>query len=79
MTETAPVTVLCSRHTPLQKRGSVGQLLPGTRARIADLTTGEDLGPGQRGELLIKGPQVRVRGTRWLSPDQRHLGCYEAS
>lgn len=58
MTETAPVTVLCSRHTPLDKKGSVGQLLPGTRARIADLNTGEDLGPGQRGELLIKGPQV---------------------
>ncbi|KAE8737155.1 hypothetical protein FOCC_FOCC017382 [Frankliniella occidentalis] len=58
MTETSPVTVLCSRHTPLERRGSVGQLLPGTRARVVDLSSGEHVGPGQRGELLVKGPQV---------------------
>lgn len=37
----------------------MGQLLRGTRARIVDLGTGQDLGPNQRGELLIKGPLVR--------------------
>lgn len=58
MTETAPVTLLCSRSTPIKRRGSVGQPLTGTRARVVDLTTGEDLGPGERGELLVKGPQL---------------------
>lgn len=58
MTETAPVSLMCGRNTPLERRGSVGQLLRGTRARIVDLGTGQDLGPNQRGELLIKGPLV---------------------
>ncbi|KAK3908639.1 putative 4-coumarate--CoA ligase 3, partial [Frankliniella fusca] len=58
MTETSPATILCSRLTPQEKRGSVGQLLPGTRARVVDLGSGVDVGPGQHGELLVKGPQV---------------------
>ena len=38
--------------------GSVGCLYPATQARIRDVETGKALGPGERGELLIRGPQV---------------------
>lgn len=38
--------------------GSVGCLLPSTEARIMDVETGRSVGPGQTGELLLKGGQV---------------------
>ncbi|TKY88800.1 hypothetical protein EX895_002431 [Sporisorium graminicola] len=38
--------------------GSVGSLLPATKARICDVETGRHVGPGERGELQINGPQV---------------------
>lgn len=38
--------------------GSVGCLYPATQARIRDPETGKPLGPGERGELLVRGPQV---------------------
>jgi acyl-CoA synthetase (AMP-forming)/AMP-acid ligase II len=40
------------------KPGSVGRLLPNIQARIVDVTTGADLGPDERGELLVRGPNV---------------------
>jgi acyl-CoA synthetase (AMP-forming)/AMP-acid ligase II len=56
MTETSPVTHV----SPIQrnKPGTVGVLLPNTEARIVDLDTDEDVEPGGRGELCIRGPQV---------------------
>jgi long-chain acyl-CoA synthetase len=43
----------------LAKPGSVGVPLPGTQVKIVDLQTGEiEQGPGQAGEICIKGPQV---------------------
>ncbi|WP_077798055.1 4-coumarate--CoA ligase family protein [Streptomyces sp. JHA26] len=39
--------------------GTVGKLIAGTEMRIVSLTTpGEDLGVGEAGEILIRGPQV---------------------
>lgn len=40
------------------RSGSFGIPLPNTDARIIDLETGEELPPGQVGELVIRGPQV---------------------
>ncbi len=40
------------------KEGTVGRPLPGISAKIVDLDTGEDLGPGRSGMLLITGPNV---------------------
>jgi acyl-CoA synthetase (AMP-forming)/AMP-acid ligase II len=40
------------------RRGSVGQLVPSTEAKIVDLVTGEPVDPGQTGEILVRGPQV---------------------
>ncbi|NIT59918.1 MAG: alpha/beta fold hydrolase [Aliifodinibius sp.] len=57
LTEASPVT----HANPLygvRKPGSIGVPIPNTEAKIVDLLTGEDLPPGQIGELVIKGPQV---------------------
>ncbi|XP_021913242.1 4-coumarate--CoA ligase-like [Zootermopsis nevadensis] len=60
MTESAPVTIFPSKHAPLSKMGSCGQIVPETQAKVVDLTTGQSLGPHESGELLIRGPQVML-------------------
>jgi long-chain acyl-CoA synthetase len=40
------------------KPGSVGRVVPGTECRIVDLDTGADLGTGELGEVLLRGPQL---------------------
>jgi acyl-[acyl-carrier-protein]-phospholipid O-acyltransferase/long-chain-fatty-acid--[acyl-carrier-protein] ligase len=40
------------------REGTVGQPLPGISAKVVDLETGEDLGVGKSGMLLIQGPNV---------------------
>jgi long-subunit acyl-CoA synthetase (AMP-forming) len=37
--------------------GSVGRVMPGTELRVVDPGSGRDLGPGEQGELLVRGPQ----------------------
>ncbi|MBT8198012.1 MAG: AMP-binding protein, partial [Acidimicrobiia bacterium] len=56
LTETSPVT----HATPPGKgrSGSIGVTISNTDVRIIDPETGEDLGVGENGEVLIKGPQV---------------------
>ena len=41
--------------------GSVGKIASHLQAKIVDPSTGEALGPGQRGELWVRGPIV-MRG-----------------
>jgi acyl-CoA synthetase (AMP-forming)/AMP-acid ligase II len=38
--------------------GTVGRVMPNTELRVADPGSGRDLGPGEPGELLARGPQV---------------------
>jgi acyl-CoA synthetase (AMP-forming)/AMP-acid ligase II len=38
--------------------GSVGRNTPNIECKIVDVTTGEELGPDQDGEILIRGPHV---------------------
>lgn len=56
LTETSPVT----HWNPPErnKHGSVGPPLPNTEVMIAGLESGERLGPGEEGEVCIRGPQV---------------------
>lgn len=56
LTETSPVT----HSTPLgrNKPGTIGLPVAGTEAIVADLVTGTPLGPGERGEIWVRGPQV---------------------
>lgn len=42
-------------------RLSMGRLLPGNRLRVVDPDTGDDLGPGQVGELAVAGPTLMKR------------------
>jgi acyl-CoA synthetase (AMP-forming)/AMP-acid ligase II len=42
-------------------KGTSGQLLPGTEAKIVDPLTRKEITPTQEGELLLRGPQV-MRG-----------------
>lgn len=58
MTETSPVTHSSPASSEQIKFGSVGVPAPNTECKIVDLETGEPLGPGQRGELCVRGPQV---------------------
>ncbi len=64
-TELSPlvsVNIPASRALPGQsaevREGTVGRPLPGIKARVTDLETGQVLGPGQPGMLWIQGPNV---------------------
>jgi acyl-CoA synthetase (AMP-forming)/AMP-acid ligase II len=58
MTETSPVTH-SSPAPPLEiKFGSVGVAAPNTECKIIDLETGAPLGPGEKGEVCVRGPQI---------------------
>ena len=57
MTELAAVGTMTSQQAV---HGSCGRLVPNCQLRVADLSTGESLGPGNTGELCIRGPQVRL-------------------
>ncbi|MCA1604988.1 MAG: AMP-binding protein, partial [Acidobacteria bacterium] len=57
LTETGPVT----NAVPLDwdpKSGSAGPLVPNTAAKIVDVATGNELGPNERGEICLRGPQI---------------------
>jgi acyl-CoA synthetase (AMP-forming)/AMP-acid ligase II len=59
MTEASgPVTTNMAEGGEVRRRGSAGQLVPSTEARIVDLASGQDLGPGENGEIVLRGPQV---------------------
>ncbi len=72
LTEASPVTHAnpIQETPPFDKKreGSVGIPMPNTLAKIIDLDSGEDLPPGQVGELVIKGPQV-MKGY-WNKPEE---------
>jgi acyl-CoA synthetase (AMP-forming)/AMP-acid ligase II len=58
LTETSPV-VTTNYNAPMgPKPGSVGVALPNTELRVVDPATGADVGRGETGELLVRGPQV---------------------
>jgi acyl-CoA synthetase (AMP-forming)/AMP-acid ligase II len=56
MTEASPAT----HYTVPEgdRAGKIGPLMPNTEGRVVDPETGADLGPGQAGEVWVRGPQV---------------------
>ncbi len=58
MTETSPVTHSSPAQPTDVKFGSVGVPAPNTECKVVDLETGEMLGPGQKGEVCVRGPQI---------------------
>lgn len=62
MTETCPVTHINPFAGGARKVGSVGLPVSDTQCRIVDLENGtQDMAAGERGELIVKGPQI-MRG-----------------
>lgn len=67
LTEASPVTHV----NPIwerRKEGSIGLPLPDTEAMVVNPETGEEVGVGEPGELIVKGPQV-MKGY-WNRPDE---------
>ena len=60
MTETSPVTHFTPEDPEFVRHGSCGMLVPNTECRIVSVETGDDVAPGEQGELLIRGPQVMI-------------------
>jgi len=58
MTELSPGSHLLSPKTKNTKIGSCGEVLPQTLCKLVDTKTRDVVGPNQRGEIWVKGPQV---------------------
>jgi acyl-CoA synthetase (AMP-forming)/AMP-acid ligase II len=58
MTEASPVTHLSPTRGSTLKFGSAGRVVPNTEVKIVEPGGGQELGPNQEGELLIRGPQI---------------------
>jgi acyl-CoA synthetase (AMP-forming)/AMP-acid ligase II len=61
MTESSPVTHVTPTDPARHRLGSIGPPVPNTECRIVDLLSGAELGPGEEGEVCVRGPQV-MRG-----------------
>jgi acyl-CoA synthetase (AMP-forming)/AMP-acid ligase II len=61
MTESSPVTHVTPLDPARHRLGSIGPPVPSTECRIVDVAGGEELGPGEEGEVCVRGPQV-MRG-----------------
>jgi acyl-CoA synthetase (AMP-forming)/AMP-acid ligase II len=60
LTESSPVTHVSSDRPGEARPGSIGQVLPNTECKVVDWATGEEVGPGQDGEICVRGPQVML-------------------
>jgi acyl-CoA synthetase (AMP-forming)/AMP-acid ligase II len=58
MTEAAGLTHGSLSSINKSKPGAVGPCAPNVRCKVLDLVTGSELGPGEKGELQLRGPQV---------------------
>lgn len=78
LSEASPVTH-CNPVSGLRKVGSIGPAYPDTDCRIVDVETGtREMGVGETGELIIRGPQV-MKGY-WNMPEEteRALRTFES-
>ena len=66
MTETGPTVFLADEETARRKVGSVGKAAVYALTKVVD-AEGRELGPNQRGELLIKGPGITPG--YWRNPE----------
>lgn len=62
-----PKSRLANTDQVAAREGSIGKSFPGIAVKVVDLETGEELGPGQSGMLLVTGPNV-MKGY-WQRPD----------
>jgi long-chain acyl-CoA synthetase len=57
LSEASPVTH-CNPLYGDRRAGTIGVPFPSTDAMVVSLADGRELGPGEEGELLVRGPQV---------------------
>jgi long-chain acyl-CoA synthetase len=57
LTEASPVTHV-NPHGSGSRPGTIGTPLPDTESRVVDPDTGREVGTGEVGELVVRGPQV---------------------
>ncbi|QJC52125.1 long-chain fatty acid--CoA ligase [Paenibacillus albicereus] len=67
LTEASPVTH-ANNIWEQRKSGSIGIPFPDTEARIVHPESGEDVRPGEIGELIVRGPQVMAG--YWKRPEE---------
>lgn len=71
LTEAAPVA-LGNPFWPTRRTGTIGVPFPSTLMRVVDPDyPSRDVPPGERGELLLKGPQIF--GGYWRAPEETAL------
>src|SRR2546430_11617177 len=58
LTETSPVVSTTPVDPARRRGGSAGLLIPNTECQVVDPASGAELGPGELGEVWIRGPQV---------------------
>ncbi len=58
LTETSLIIATSPHDGRPSRPGSAGMLVPNTEARVVDPATGQDVAPGEVGELLVRGPQL---------------------
>lgn len=74
LTETSPVTHVLPDSRALRKPGSIGPAVPNTEVMVVDVASGEGVGPNERGEIWIRGPQV-MQG--YLNNPQATAACID--
>ncbi|HLU55903.1 MAG TPA: AMP-binding protein [Pseudonocardia sp.] len=58
MTELSPVSHSMDERRPNDDLNGVGYALPNVESKLVDAETGREVGPGERGELWVRGPNV---------------------
>jgi acyl-CoA synthetase (AMP-forming)/AMP-acid ligase II len=58
MTELSPVSHSMDERHPDDDLNGVGYAIPNVECRLVDPDSGRDVGPGERGELWVRGPNV---------------------
>jgi fatty-acyl-CoA synthase len=60
---------MCPFGTPLEvRKKTVGKPIPGTEVKVIDQDTGKQIGTGEVGEMMVKGPNI-LKGY-WQNPDE---------
>ena len=75
LTEVSGASHVNTAPVPVEKIGSVGQVLPNTESCVIDTKTGAELGADERGEVLIRGPHVM---TGYLNNIEATEGCIDS-
>jgi acyl-CoA synthetase (AMP-forming)/AMP-acid ligase II len=60
LTETSPVVSTTPVEPARRRGGSAGLLIPNTECKVIDPASEAELGPGQQGEVWVRGPQVML-------------------